>query len=197
MTFGEKLKQARKKVGLSQEELAGTVNVSRSAIAKWETDKGMPDVSNLKVIAQVLNTSIDYLLEDGKMLDLSVIREPIDLSVYGKGRKNVLKNKAIREKYPNAEIFPLIAEQKLTKGEKLVDTAIWLLTPLIDAIKFSKGLNNLDNAFYLVNQGERQYLVTITSEFIERRILATSVYENKFEMGGCKFVKCKYQVKTY
>lgn len=175
MTFGEKLKQARKKVGLSQEELAGTVNVSRSAIAKWETDKGMPDVSNLKVIAQVLNTSIDYLLEDGKMLDLSVIREPIDLSVYGKGRKNVLKNKAIREKYPNAEIFPLIAEQKLTKGEKLVDTAIWLLTPLIDAIKFSKGLNNLDNAFYLVNQGERQYLVTITSEFIERRILATSV----------------------
>ena len=51
MTFGEKLKEARKESGLSQEQLAEKMSVSRSAIAKWETDKGMPDVNNLKVIA--------------------------------------------------------------------------------------------------------------------------------------------------
>jgi len=48
MTFGEKLRNARKEAGFSQEQLAEKMSVSRSAIAKWETDKGMPDVNNLK-----------------------------------------------------------------------------------------------------------------------------------------------------
>ena len=52
MTFGEKLKEARKDAGLSQEQFAEKMSVSRSAVAKWETDKGMPDVNNLKVIAR-------------------------------------------------------------------------------------------------------------------------------------------------
>lgn len=42
MTFGEKIRNARKEAGFSQEELAEKMSVSRSAIAKWETDKGMP-----------------------------------------------------------------------------------------------------------------------------------------------------------
>ena len=63
MTFGEKLKNARKEVGLSQEQLAEKLSVSRSAVAKWETGNGMPDVDNLKAMAVLLNTSIDYLLE--------------------------------------------------------------------------------------------------------------------------------------
>ena len=48
MTLGEKIKEARKQCGLSQEQLAEKMTVSRSAIAKWETDKGLPDVDNLK-----------------------------------------------------------------------------------------------------------------------------------------------------
>jgi len=42
MTLGEKLRQARKDNGLSQEQLAEKLCVSRSAVAKWETDKGLP-----------------------------------------------------------------------------------------------------------------------------------------------------------
>ena len=55
MTFGAKLKQARQNSKLSQEQLAEKLNVSRSAIAKWETDKGMPDIDNLKAISQLLD----------------------------------------------------------------------------------------------------------------------------------------------
>ena len=62
MTLGEKLKEARKKIGLSQEQLAEKLCVSRQAVTKWESDKGMPDIGNLKAIATLLNTSIDYLL---------------------------------------------------------------------------------------------------------------------------------------
>ena len=48
MTLGEKIREARRKCGFSQERLAEKMSVSRSAIAKWETDKGLPDVGNLK-----------------------------------------------------------------------------------------------------------------------------------------------------
>lgn len=63
MTFGEKLKEARKTIGLSQEQFAEKMNISRSAVAKWESDIGIPDVSNLKSIAGLLNVSIDFLLD--------------------------------------------------------------------------------------------------------------------------------------
>ena len=48
MTLGQKLKEIRKKFGLSQEQLAEIMNVSRQAITKWETDEGLPDTENLK-----------------------------------------------------------------------------------------------------------------------------------------------------
>ena len=64
MDFGDKLKQYRINEGLSQEQLAEKMSVSRSAIAKWETDKGLPDVGNLKVLARLLNVSVDHLLDE-------------------------------------------------------------------------------------------------------------------------------------
>ena len=77
MTFGEKLKEARKESGLSQEQFAEKMNVSRSAVAKWETDKGMPDVNNLKIMAQLLNVSVDYLLDEMKRLVLMRLRKQL------------------------------------------------------------------------------------------------------------------------
>jgi transcriptional regulator with XRE-family HTH domain len=84
MTFGEKLKKARKEAGLSQEQLAEKLSVSRSAVAKWENDKGMPDIQNLKALASLLNTSIDYLLDDDSVVNFSEIKEPIVLDDYEK-----------------------------------------------------------------------------------------------------------------
>lgn len=49
MTFGEKLKEARKESGLSQEQLAEKMCVSRSAIAKWETVKRLADVATRRM----------------------------------------------------------------------------------------------------------------------------------------------------
>lgn len=190
MTFGEKLKQARTTAKLSQEELAGKLCVSRSAIAKWETDKGLPDIQNLKMIARVLNISIDYLLDDSTPLDLCVTRETIDISKYGKGRKKVIKDRIVREKFPDAEIITLLAEEKRTVGEKIVDAFVFFLTPLLEVIPLAKGLNNLDNEFYLVNQNERQYLVRITKEFLEARALSERITKKKFEIGNYKFTSC-------
>ena len=79
MTLGEKLKEARKKIGLSQEQLAEKLCVSRQAVTKWESDKGIPDIGNLKEIATLLNTSIDYLVDYDSNIDKLVIKEYINL----------------------------------------------------------------------------------------------------------------------
>ncbi len=55
------ISRRRKYMGLTQEELAEKVGVSKSAIAKWETDGGLPDRDNLKKIAKVMDVSVDDL----------------------------------------------------------------------------------------------------------------------------------------
>ena len=65
-----------------------------------------------------INVSIDYLLDNGEPIGIGVIREPYNLSVYGKGSKKKKKDRVIREKYPDAEIHMLIGKVKLTKGKK-------------------------------------------------------------------------------
>ena len=60
-TLGRFIAQQRKILRLTQEELAERICVSKSAVAKWETDGGLPDRDNLKRIAQILSVSVDDL----------------------------------------------------------------------------------------------------------------------------------------
>ena len=66
MTFGEKLKETRKAAGFSQEELAEKLNVSRQAITKWETDTGLPDISNIMTISKLFSIPVDDLISEEK-----------------------------------------------------------------------------------------------------------------------------------
>lgn len=81
MTLADKLKEARKNAGLTQTELAEKLSVSRQAITKWESGKGIPDIENLRTISKVLEVSIDFLLDDEEKLDKTVIREQINFSI--------------------------------------------------------------------------------------------------------------------
>lgn len=196
MTLGEKLKEARKQVGLSQEQLSEKLGVSRSAVAKWETDNGIPDVNNLKAISKLLNVSVDYLLDYGETLDELVMREPYNLSDYGKGSKRKRKDRAVRDKFPDAEIHPLIGENKLTKGEKVIDNVLGIFTDAPFGIpSLINSIKNTDKQFYLVENGCKQFFVTVTDEFIETRQLAKRMNGNKIEIGDWKFTKCEYEVK--
>jgi len=66
MTFAERLKSIRKQAGMSQEQLAEKLSVSRQAITKWETDAGVPDIGNLMAISALFDISIDELLSNEK-----------------------------------------------------------------------------------------------------------------------------------
>ena len=82
MSLGEKLRECRKMVNLTQEELAEKLCVSRQAITKWESDKGIPDIVNIKNIAKLFDVSIDYLLDDGEIISDFVLKESINISDY-------------------------------------------------------------------------------------------------------------------
>ncbi len=64
MTFAEKLKSVRKQAGMSQEQLAEKLGVSRQAITKWETDAGIPDIENIMAVSALFDISIDELLNE-------------------------------------------------------------------------------------------------------------------------------------
>ena len=66
MTFAEKLKSIRKQAGMSQEQLAEKLSVSRQAVTKWETDAGIPDIENIMAISALFDISIDELLSNEK-----------------------------------------------------------------------------------------------------------------------------------
>lgn len=110
MTFGEKLKKLRTDSALNQDELAEKIYVTRTAISKWESNRGYPNIDSLKAISKFFSVSIDELLysdevlmiaeEDNKqketrfkdlvfaLLDLSVAK--LDLSQWVE-RKSFLK----------------------------------------------------------------------------------------------------------
>ena len=64
MTLAEKLKTTRRQAGLSQEQLAEKLGVSRQAVTKWETGAGIPDIENMRAISALLDLSIDDLLSN-------------------------------------------------------------------------------------------------------------------------------------
>lgn len=71
MEFHEKLQELRKNRGLTQEELAEALYVSRTAISKWESGRGYPSIDSLKEISNFFSVTIDDLLSTEKILSIA------------------------------------------------------------------------------------------------------------------------------
>ncbi|WP_324824460.1 helix-turn-helix transcriptional regulator [Sinanaerobacter sp. ZZT-01] len=72
MEFNEKLQQLRKEKSMTQEKLAEQLFVSRTAISKWESGKGYPNIESLKSISKLFSISIDNLLSGEELISLAV-----------------------------------------------------------------------------------------------------------------------------
>ena len=71
MEFNEKLQEMRKQRGLTQEELANALFVSRTAVSKWESGRGYPNIDSLRAIASFFSVSVDELLSGNEILNLA------------------------------------------------------------------------------------------------------------------------------
>ena len=65
MSFGNKLAEARRARNLTQEQLAERLEVTRQAVSRWESDAAYPETDKIVRMAQILEVSCDYLLQDG------------------------------------------------------------------------------------------------------------------------------------
>ena len=71
MEFNEKLQELRKQTGLTQEAVAEALFVSRTAVSKWESGKGYPNIDSLKAIAAFYGVTVDALLAGDELLSLA------------------------------------------------------------------------------------------------------------------------------
>lgn len=97
MGLGSSLYHARKKSGLSQENVAEKLGVSRQTISKWETDETLPDIRQSKQLAVLYHMTLDELIDYD--VDEAQVREMID-SVSEETQKKLDWNKVWSKKYP-------------------------------------------------------------------------------------------------
>lgn len=69
MTTGQKIQTLRKQRGLTQEQLAQRLGVSRQAVPRWELDESLPETANLLPLGEVLGVSLDTLLDPAQGLE--------------------------------------------------------------------------------------------------------------------------------
>lgn len=86
MSLGQFIAMRRKRLAMTQEELAKKLNVSKSAIAKWETDAGIPDRDNLYKLSEIIHVSVNDMHQiikskDYKDIDLEINITPEVISI--------------------------------------------------------------------------------------------------------------------
>lgn len=84
MSLAEKLVSLRKQKGLTQMDLAEQLNVSRQAISRWEVGVAVPSIDNLRILSDIYEISVDYLLDD----DATNIDKSTDILVSGNGEQS-------------------------------------------------------------------------------------------------------------
>lgn len=126
MSLGEHLFCARKKKGLSQEEVAEKLGISRQTVSKWETDETLPDICQSKKLAVLYGLSLDELVEFD--IDIQEIQEVIDRTS-GDVSDKIDWTKAWSRKYPI-----------LARYQEEVDTSCY-------AAKLEKLLRDLERKY--------------------------------------------------
>ncbi len=156
MTFGEKLATMRKQSGMTQEQLAKKLKVSRQAITKWESDGGVPDIDNVLKISVLFQVSMDELF-DYKIERVSAEllgenaeeREEIEKS---DGRWNNVE-RFVSNRFQDADgIYWLSRQRKLNAWEWVLDFCIGAGS--LDAIDLAK--TGLVYCFLIEKEGKQK-----------------------------------------
>ena len=185
MTLGQKLKEIRKKFGLSQESLAAIMNVSRQAITKWESDEGIPDVSNLQELSKVFNLTVDYLLNNDNSLPALSMKKELDKEKYEmneKGYKQILKDYYAKP----WEIYELLRSENKGKLARIVSD--WIIGA--GAMETIDALNDR-TPYYLIKKDGLKLLVNIHDYILDVIELPENTNDKKFIYGKNIFKQFK------
>lgn len=194
MNLGEKIRAGRAAAGLTQQDLAERVHVSRQAVTKWETGRGLPDLVNLQALAAELGTTVDELLSDDIVGGPGSTTEVIDarsLVVERPARHRF--DVAARAAFPDAAVV-----QPLTRRTRLRGWRWWLdllVQPgVLDLARQAEGLVG----FFLVREGTepgtRQWLLRVSDTALVRTPLDEPFTGRKLVVGDDVLTKAPYRL---
>ena len=132
MTLGNHLYNARKKSGLSQEDVAAKLGVSRQTISKWELDETLPDIRQAKRLAVLYHLSLDELIDFD--IDVKEIERVIE-NTSEETQKKIDWTKAWSKKYPVLRVYRQTVDVEKYGRE---------LQQLLGQLKIEYGDNDLD-----------------------------------------------------
>ena len=174
MTLGEKIQTARKQAGLTQEQLARKLFVTRAAVAKWETDAGTPDVQNLKAVALLFNTPMENLLNDDLEISRFGFREDLQTDD---------PDAAAASRFPEAY---WVRRAVLLHGLGKVEAFFNFLTfGLLKIIWVLKHADEFKKHYFVAETGDVQYFIVIDDKSITTTPLPHRVQKtNEFCIDG-------------
>ena len=132
MTLGNHLYNARKKSGLSQEDVAAKLGVTRQTISKWELDETLPDIRQAKRLAVLYHLSLDELIDFD--IDVKEIERVIE-NTSEETQKKIDWTKAWSKKYPVLGVYRQTVDVEKYGRE---------LQKLLGQLKIEYGYNDLD-----------------------------------------------------
>ena len=84
MVINEMLKEVRENAGLTQEQFAEKLAISRQAVSKWERGVTMPDIENLMYISNIFNVSLDTIIKGDKRMENKVISDSKNAKLFSR-----------------------------------------------------------------------------------------------------------------
>ena len=141
---GTTIKELREKKGITQAELAGVLSVSSKAVSKWETAKGLPDITLIEPLAKALGVSVMELMSGGAVIN-----------------KNTSSN-MLRSKF---YVCPLCGNIIRTTGDTLI-SCCGITLPALEAEAVD------DDHKITIEQVEDEYFVTVDHEMTKRHFIS-------------------------
>lgn len=146
MDIGNKLKQARTKANLTQEQVAEALGVSRQTISNWENEKTYPDIRSVVTLSNLYDVSLDYLLKDKEETSMAKYLDYLEESTNTVNSKNKLSQLILVITYLLIWSFSLIVFWFFISGSDTLGFGLiflWILIPVTTfIISILIGKNN-------------------------------------------------------
>lgn len=176
MGIENKIKELRKKFGLTQESLAEKLCVSRQAIAKWESGNGVPDTDNLKALSKLFEISIDTLLDNESEIPLTILHQEIKRADFG---KNILEQNIniINKNYDDSwSIYGLYWNNKLFSAEAVAEALTFSISEL------PNDINRVNDTYFLALKENYKQIIKISKNSIDIKALKSNINIKKFNI---------------
>lgn len=216
MNIGSTIKSYRKKIGLTQEQVAAAVGVSKPAVSKWESCNAYPDITLLAPLARLFGTTVDNLLEYNMYLSEEQIQAIItkfenSLSTLG-WDKAISYAESQLHQYPNVYGLKIsiavsyfqnaILSSDIAFQEKAIPRSFELLQQVIRCNEHEHkemALNHLSHNALLLHRYDEALDAAkqLPQEKVETEILLATIYFHRGDYDLCKLLSQKILFRSY